>query len=156
MLFGAPKKGEKKSLEFLTPLATSESISQILQTICTRATAASNTNASNWGGRGGCLGFFVYLCSLGPPMLHTVYGSNYWKPFPQTSLPAARSGYCKYDSVMAQTSRWSAAWTEKNGKQAKPQISRLSWPTEYTVKISCSWFCFTSVLSHTPSLTSQN
>jgi hypothetical protein len=29
------------------------------------ATAAFNTNASNWGGRGGCLGFFVHLFSLG-------------------------------------------------------------------------------------------
>jgi hypothetical protein len=29
------------------------------------ATAAISNNASNWGGGGGCLGFFVHLCSLG-------------------------------------------------------------------------------------------
>ncbi len=28
------------------------------------STAAFSNNASNWGGKGGCLGFFVYLCSL--------------------------------------------------------------------------------------------
>ncbi len=27
-------------------------------------TATFSNNASNWGGKGGCLGFFVYLCSL--------------------------------------------------------------------------------------------
>jgi hypothetical protein len=31
-------------------------------TMC--ATAALIINASNWGGWGGCLGFFVHLCSL--------------------------------------------------------------------------------------------